>query len=66
MQAACDSIAAEGYEAYGYRLSSLTGSYIETGRHMIANAPALNDLIPSLRLSGRRWCVTCRAKGRAR
>jgi kynurenine formamidase len=37
-------IATEGYEAYGYRLSSLTGSYIETGRHMIAGAPALSDL----------------------
>ena len=34
----------QGYEAYGYRLASLTGSYIETGRHMIEGLPALSDL----------------------
>ena len=32
------TIPTDGYEAYGYRLSSLTGSYIETGRHMIEDA----------------------------
>ena len=42
------TIATDGYEAYGYRLSSLTGSYIETGRHMIEDAPVLSDLpLPS-------------------
>jgi kynurenine formamidase len=38
------TIAADGFEAFGYRLSSLTGSYIETGRHMLEDAPALHDL----------------------
>jgi kynurenine formamidase len=37
-------IPSHGYEAYGYRLASLTGSYIETGRHMIEGMPALSDL----------------------
>jgi kynurenine formamidase len=40
-------IPSHGYEAYGYRLASLTGSYIETGRHMIEGQPALSDLPPS-------------------
>lgn len=40
-------IPSHGYEAYGYRLASLTGSCIETGRHMIAGVPALSDLPPS-------------------
>jgi kynurenine formamidase len=38
------AIGVDGFEAFGYRLSSLTGSYIETGRHMLEDAPALNDL----------------------
>ena len=37
-------IPSHGYEAYGYRVASLTGSYIETGRHMIEGMPALSDL----------------------
>lgn len=40
-------IPTHGFEAYGYHLASLTGSYIETARHMIEGAPALSDLPPS-------------------
>jgi kynurenine formamidase len=51
-------ISSHGYEAYGYRLASLTGSYIETGRHMIAGMPALSDLPPSAFI---RPAVVCHA-----
>jgi hypothetical protein len=33
-----------GFEAFRFELSSLTGSYIETGRHMLADAPLLEEL----------------------
>ena len=38
------TVEADGFEAFGYRLSSLTGTYIETGAHMLEGAPMLNDL----------------------
>ena len=38
------AVEADGFEAFGYRLSSITGTYIETGAHMLAGAPMLNDL----------------------
>jgi len=38
------AIAADGFEAFGYRLSSITGTYIETGAHMLLDAPMLSDL----------------------
>ena len=43
----CKRLAAvevDGFEAFGYRLSSITGTYIETGAHMLAGAPMLSDL----------------------
>jgi kynurenine formamidase len=45
----CDRLAAieaDGFEAFGYRLSSITGTYIETGAHMLMGAPLLGDLDP--------------------
>jgi len=41
------AVEADGFEAFGYRLSSLTGTYIETGAHMLAGAPLLSDLDPA-------------------
>jgi kynurenine formamidase len=38
------TVETDGFEAFGYRLSSITGTYIETGAHMLAGAPMLNDL----------------------
>ena len=38
------TVEADGFEAFGYRLSSITGTYIETGAHMLAGTPMLNDL----------------------
>jgi kynurenine formamidase len=38
------TVEVNGYEAFGYRLSSITGTYIETGAHMLPGAPMLNDL----------------------
>jgi arylformamidase len=43
----CDRIAevaSDGFEAFAYRLSSITGTYIETGAHMLSGMPALGDL----------------------
>jgi arylformamidase len=43
----CERIAAietHGFEAFDFRLSSITGTYIETGGHMLAGAPMLDDL----------------------
>ncbi len=36
----------DGFEAFRFELSSLTGSYIETGRHMLAEGPLLDALSP--------------------
>ena len=38
------TVEADGFEAFGYRLSSITGTYIETGAHMLTGVPMLNDL----------------------
>jgi kynurenine formamidase len=43
----CERIAAvetDGFEAFDYRLSSITGSYIETGGHMLPGMPTLAEL----------------------
>jgi kynurenine formamidase len=34
----------QGFEAFGYALSSITGTYIENAGHMLAGVPALNSL----------------------
>ncbi len=38
------SLAAQGFEAYGFALSSITGTYIETAGHMLEGVPPLNEL----------------------
>jgi len=38
------TVATDGFEAFGYRLSSITGTYIETGAHMLEGVPLLSDL----------------------
>lgn len=43
----CERIATRethGFEAFDYRLSSITGCYIETGGHMLPGMPVLADL----------------------
>ena len=60
------AIEADGFEAFGYRLSSITGTYIETGAHMLDGRAGAERSGPSRRSSGRPWCATCRGKGRAR
>jgi kynurenine formamidase len=35
-----------GFEAFAYRMSSITGTYIETGGHMLPGMPHLGDLSP--------------------
>ena len=62
----CKRLAAvetDGFEAFGYRLSSITGTYIETGAHMLAGAPMLSDLdAPRVHPArGRVPCATQRA-----
>ena len=34
MQTGCDGRGGDGFEAFSYRLSSITGTYIETGAQM--------------------------------
>jgi arylformamidase len=34
----------QGFEAFGYSLSSITGTYIENAGHMLADIPPLNSL----------------------
>jgi arylformamidase len=34
----------QGFEAFGYSLSSITGTYIENAGHMLAGIPSLNSL----------------------
>ncbi len=36
-----------GFEAFRFELSSITGTYLETGRHMLAAGPLLSDLAPA-------------------
>lgn len=38
------SIAEQGFESYHFALSSVTGTYLETGAHMLEGAPLLDDL----------------------
>jgi kynurenine formamidase len=44
--AAIATVAEHGFEAFDYRLSSITGTYIETGGHMLPDMPALAHLPP--------------------
>ena len=52
----------DGFEAFRFELSSLTGSYIETGRHMLAEAPLLDELSPGDFI---RPAVVCHLPGKA-
>jgi arylformamidase len=38
------SLEKQGFEAFGYSLSSITGTYIENAGHMLAGIPPLNGL----------------------
>jgi len=40
------SVESEGFEAFGFQMGSITGSYIETGAHMLPGVPPLSDLGP--------------------
>lgn len=40
------TIPRQGYEAFRFEMSSLTGTYLETGRHMLDDSPVLSDLAP--------------------
>jgi kynurenine formamidase len=37
-------VASHGFEAFGFTLASITGTYLETGAHMLAGMPMLSDL----------------------
>ena len=52
------TVSEQGYESFRFDLGSLTGTYLETGAHMLDDAPMLSE-VPLTSSCDRRWSATC-------